>query len=334
MKHSLGSTTLRLTAWYLVIIMLISLVFSMVIFQLSDQALRRSLPRGGGPGQRALITDPEQFEIIRTQLADSSREELLRNLILLNLIMLVGGGGASYLLARRTLTPIHEALDAQSRFTSDASHELRTPLTAMRTEMEVALRDAGATKTELKQTLESNLEEVVSLQALSDNLLHLTSDSPLIMEPVSLDAVTDEALHAVRSLLKQKHITIDNQINSHMVSGNKDSLVQLVVILLDNAIKYSDPKSQITLSSLIQGKLVTLQVTDQGRGMSATDTAHVFERFYRASSSRSSSQVAGHGLGLSIAQRIAEKHDTTIEVTSELGVGSTFKTSLATAKSE
>jgi len=327
MKKSFGSAIIKLTLWYLLIIMLISLIFSTVIFQVSNQALLRSLPLGGGPGQHILITDPEQFEVLRSKLADVGRDELIQNLVFLNIIMLVSGGAASYLLARRTLTPMHEAMITQSRFTSDASHELRTPLTAMRTEIEVALRDSNASKTDYKETLASSLEEVVSLQSLSDNLLLLASDSPLKMETVSLDTVTKEALHSVRPLLRKKQITIDNQVESHAIKANKDSLVQLVVILLDNAIKYSDEQSRITLTNSLHSKTVTLAVTDQGRGMSATDAAHIFERFYRASPSRSSSQVAGHGLGLSIAQRIAEKHDTKIYVTSAPGEGSTFSVS-------
>jgi len=327
MKKSFDSATIRLTLWYLVIIMLISLIFSSVIFQVSNQTLTKSLPLGGGPGQRALITNPERFEKLRLQEVKAGRDDLLRNLVLLNFITLIGGGAASYLLARRTLTPIHDAMMALERFTSDASHELRTPLTAMRTEIEVALRDSNPTKTDLRETLTSSLEEVVSLQSLSDNLLLLTSDTPLVMESVSLDTVTKDALHSVRPLLRKKQITIDNQVGAHVIRANKDSLVQLVVILLDNAIKYSDEKSRITLTDSLHGKTVTLAVTDQGRGMSATDAAHIFERFYRASPSRSSSQVAGHGLGLSIAQRIAAKHDTTIEVSSAPGAGSTFSIS-------
>ena len=194
MNTSFNSAIIKLTLWYLVIIMLVSLVFSTVIFQVSDQALTRGFSFGDGPGQRALVTDLELFETLRTKRAQIGRDDLLQNLAFLNLMMLVGGGAASYLLAKRTLTPMHDAMAVQSRFISDASHELRTPLTAMRTEIEVALRGASSTKGDYKQALASSLEEVESLQKLSDNLLLLTSDGPLVMENIPLDAITSEAI--------------------------------------------------------------------------------------------------------------------------------------------
>jgi signal transduction histidine kinase len=141
------SATLKLTAWYLLIIMTISIAFSVVIYGVSSAELNRPFPvRALLNSHQRVIINSDDFEEVRQVFVSEGRERLLVNLVVANIATLALGGGASYLLARRTLRPIQEAMDAQGRFTSDASHELRTPLTALQTEIEVALRDRKLNK--------------------------------------------------------------------------------------------------------------------------------------------------------------------------------------------
>ena len=159
------SAVIRLTGWYLLILMSISVLFSFTIYnsvtsevQERLQALQSRYEQPGLPPS----VDPNHrlFSAFRIHQRETASRNIFFTLLYVNLLILLGGGVLSYLLARRTLRQIEESHDAQSRFTSDASHELRTPLAAMRSELEVAIRDPKMSKTEMRELLESNLEEV------------------------------------------------------------------------------------------------------------------------------------------------------------------------------
>ena len=130
------SAAFKLTLSYLALIMMVSIGFSIFVYQISvgelTSTLRRPLP---------MYYYQSNIDELRNQQARHGQINIQNNLILINIVTFIIGGVASYWLARRTLQPIEEAMEAQSRFTADASHELRTPLTAMQTEIEVALRD-------------------------------------------------------------------------------------------------------------------------------------------------------------------------------------------------
>src|SRR4030042_6455251 len=168
------SARIKLTLWYLLIIMAISVLFSLIIYRVQSNEPERVLLR-----QRTLIErggflrpgfGPPELE---PEILEEARRRLMLNLILINLGVLIISGGAAYFLAGRTLEPIEKALENQKRFVADASHELRTPLTTMKTELEVNLRSKGLVE-EAKKILESNLEEVDKLGYLSDKLLRLS----------------------------------------------------------------------------------------------------------------------------------------------------------------
>jgi signal transduction histidine kinase len=196
----------------------------------------------------------------------------------------------------------------------------------MQTEIEVSLRDPKLTKEETRELLESNLEEVGKLRVLSDSLLRLAQGNgkDLELKPVALDGVAEEAIARFAKAAKAKSIKVHNQVKASEVMGDHESLVEVMAILLDNAIKYSDKQTSITLSSETHGKYGLLSVKDEGQGLKASDIPHIFERFYRADTSRSKQRVEGYGLGLSIAKQIAAAHKGEIEVESAPGKGSTF----------
>ncbi len=328
-----SSARLKLTLSYLAIIMVLSVLFSMALYQVSASQIERGLQRGGVvfdkyansgiAGPRSMMID-----LGREQL-DQARRQLVANLLLLNLATLVVGGALSYWLARRTLEPIEEAMEAQSRFTADASHELRTPLTAMKSEIEVALRQSKLSSAEAKMLLASNLEEVAKLEALSNGLLRLsqyqTAIDPAALKLCDVHELVAEAVTRVTKAAKAQSITIEPEVSKGVsLQGDRESLVELLVILLDNAIKYSPPKTVVKITAAVHGSQVVLRVQDQGIGIKASDQPYIFNRFYRADQSRSKHEANGYGLGLSIAQRIVNLHDGTITVESAIGSGTTF----------
>lgn len=320
------AVVLRLTLFYLGIIMAMSIAFSFVIYHISSDELRRGARAPGAVVQ--MIDDPtlQTFESARRLQIDDSKTNLQRNLVLLNLGTLGLGAVISYGLARRTLQPIEEAFEAQGRFTADASHELRTPLTAMQTSIEVGLRNPKLTLAGSKELLQSMLDEVQKLSSLSNGLLKLTrnngQDMPL--KPVNLQNIAREAIDQLELTASHKNIQLNNDVQEVVVQGDHISLKEALVILLDNAIKYSPDDTTITLSSRQQGKFGFISVVDQGQGIKATDMAHIFDRFYRADAARSRDRVEGYGLGLSIAQKIAHAHGGTLDAKSRPGEGSTF----------
>lgn len=229
MNKQLSSATLKLTAWYLVILMGISLLFSVILFGLSTGELHRSL-RAPTPGMVSggMFFEDRYGEQLRESRYDEGVARMTGNLIILNLATLLVGGGLSYVLAQRTLRPIHEAMEAQGRFTSDASHELRTPLTVMQSEIEVGLRDPSATKADYRELLESSLDEVGRLHELSDRLLQLASERELELAPTSLDDVATEAMNRVIKVALQKDIAIDNTVGRVVAQANLEALADAV----------------------------------------------------------------------------------------------------------
>jgi len=230
-------------------------------------------------------------------------------------------------LARKTLNPIKEIVEKQDRFISDASHELRIPLAAMKGEIEVALRDKRLSLKEAKLLLKSNLEEVNKLKDLSHMLLTLASydqTKEINFNPISLKEVITDAYRKVEKKAREKKIKIIRNIQDVKIKGDYQSLVELILIILDNAIKYSHPRSKIYLSLEQVKNQAVVKIKDEGIGIKDSQLPYIFDRFYRGDTSRSKIKTTGYGLGLSIAKRIVDLHHGFIKVKSEFGKGSTF----------
>jgi signal transduction histidine kinase len=311
--------------------MAISLIFSTLIYRISSFELDRSIRHPEDlsvlrvqDDQRILFSQARQTRVIESQ------QHLRDNLIVLNISTLALGAIASYILARRTLQPIEEAMEAQSRFTADASHELRTPLAAMQTEIEVGLRNPKLDTKEATHLLKSALEEVGKLQHLSEGLLRLArGDGSLHMtEVIPLKETIVEAKEQLKNAAEQKNITVQLQLSDASVMGDSQAIKEVVVILLDNAIKYSNEKSRIKIELSTGHKQAVLKVHDTGVGIAEEDIPFIFERFYRGDSSRTKSGTNGYGLGLSIAKKIVQAHGGTIDASSTIGKGSVFTVAL------
>jgi two-component system sensor histidine kinase CiaH len=322
------SAILKLTAWYMLIVFLICVGFSFIIYGLSSVEFQRRLPAPDGSNIRI---NQSILDEIRDQRATEAQSRLAASLLVVNIGALTLGGFGSYFLARRTLHPIQLAAQAQGRFISDASHELRTPLAVMQSEIEIALRGAP-TKADLQTLAASNLEEVNRLRELSDRLLQLNSGGTIALGPVIVEqAVTEAAMPHFRRA-DEKSIDIINKTDTSVALASHDHLRDVLSILIDNAIKYSDPGAAITIKSHSNGRTVYVQVSDHGRGIDEHDLPLIFDRFYRADSSRTNADVSGHGLGLSIAKQIIERMHGDVSVKSVIGKGSTFTIKLDNAK--
>lgn len=322
-------TTLRLSASYLAIIMIMSISFSFVFYNTSSDQLGRQLPPDKFISARPGIHIGEFRDFFQDRI-DQGRRELMIRLIWLNVLTLAGASMVSYFLARKTLEPIEAAMEAQSRFAADASHELRTPLATMQAENEVALRSSKLTLPRAKELLRSNLEETVRLRSLSDSLLKLAREdhATLPLKKVSLSDCARDAINHVMKQAQAKNIRIDDQIAGTYVQSDPASLSQVLSILLDNAIKYSSNDTVVRIHAKISRNIVRISVSDEGQGIADADMPYIFERFYRADASRTKQHVEGHGLGLSLATKLVEQLQGELSVESTEGEGSTFTVAL------
>jgi len=319
------STTLRLTGWYLLILMSVSIIFSIIIFEVATSEIRVRLEGFQLNMQESIDLKPPSNRIVdlRTLEINKTKANLSIELIYINILVLATGGIGSYYLARRSLRPIERAHDAQSRFTSDASHELRTPLAVMKTEIEVALRDKEATSDELREVLSSNLEEVDKLSKLSEMLLSLSrlEHNKLELKPINLAKIAHNIVKD--SNLPASRLEIDSP-KILMANGNETAVSDLIKILIDNALKYSPEKSQISISLSKSGQGPKFEITNSGPGIHPDKINHIFDRFYRADTSRTGGKKGGHGLGLALAKNIVELHNGELSVDSVINKKTSF----------
>lgn len=328
------SATFRLTMWYVAIVVAVSLIFSAVVYHFATHALATGL-------HDQTLRIFREFPVFNNNPALSPGPDLhagnhriLLRLIDFNIVVLLFASFASYFLARRTLEPIEAAHEQQKRFTADVSHELRTPLTALKMGSEVALIGHESTKPELRAALQSNLEEANKMEVLINNLLRLTKldaqQVTLDFKQLSAKDLVEEALSLVDGAATTKHVTYENSVRATGLYGDRDCLVQLLVILLDNAIKYSPDKATIHVGSKRAQNILSISIRDEGVGINPEALPHVFERFYRADTARTAGDTDGYGLGLSIAKMIADVHNGTVTLSSTVGSGTIATLTLPT----
>ncbi|HEX4278739.1 MAG TPA: HAMP domain-containing sensor histidine kinase [Bryobacteraceae bacterium] len=223
---------------------------------------------------------------------------------------------------------LEAAVRTLSQFAADASHELRTPLAVIRTSAELALRRARSPEAYRSSLVEIS-EEAERMTRLVEDLLFLArgdaraAETPV--EPLDLDVLVQEIRSELLSLAGTKQIRISHipsQTGAAVVSGNAPALRRLILVLLDNAIKYSRPGSEVIVAVTGDAETAAVNVQDFGIGISPSDRPHIFNRFFQADKARADS---GFGLGLALADTIARAHGATIGVTSKEGAGSIFR---------
>jgi two-component system, OmpR family, sensor histidine kinase CiaH len=275
--------------------------------------------------------DPGDQYFINTQArqAEQTHDRLNRDILLFDLALLGIGALLSYWYAGRTLKPIEELHEQQKRFTSDASHELRTPLASMRLENEVFLRQKGFTEKEARSQIESNLEEVERLERLAANLLALNhyEHADMTHAPLSVGDMVQEAVERVRHTKGAESIRFTQDTMAANIDVNRESMIELIALLLDNAIKYGPKDGKVEIAGVLEDESYTLTVRDHGPGIADADLPHIFERMYRGDKARSS-KVSGHGIGLSLARQIAAANDATLHAGNAPGGGAVFTLTL------
>lgn len=329
---------LKLTLWYLAIILSISLAFSTVIYKAVSTELERfgrmqkfRIERGLQEGEwQPPLVKRENFPPIPDidpELLWETKQRVLLTLAFINFSIAVGAGLLGYLLAGWTLKPIQEMLNQQNRFITDASHELRTPITSLKSNLEVNLRDKKLSLLNARLLMKESLKDVDKLQSLADSLLQLAQyqkpNSHLVFEPVLLINIVNNAVRRVQSIAKKKKITITQKVPHIKIKANQHSLEDLIIIFLDNAIKFSPVGNKISIVGEKLEGTAKLSIRDQGMGISKKDLPHIFERFYRSENLKTN-QSRGYGLGLAIAKSIADINKININVASIPNKGSTF----------
>jgi signal transduction histidine kinase len=317
------SARVKLTLFYLLILLAFCLTLTLSFRLLFEHEYSRSndAERIGVTelfARRYLVTGPRplnDFTDIQEDQAGQVRQRLNRDLVLINIAALAIGGALSYWFAGRTLEPIEEAHEAQARFASDASHELRTPLTNLRLENEVFLRQKQFSEHEARELIHSNLEEVQRLEGLSTNLLALTQygHAPLDLKRTPVRRIVEDALKLKQKMANDKRVSFKNEAVPAMLLGHHDSLVELLAILLDNAIKYGPEQSTVTVGGRKEDGYYLVWVQDAGPGVPEQDLPHIFDRLFRGDKARSS-KVSGYGLGLALAKTIAAANNADIRV--------------------
>lgn len=330
------SATLKLTAWYIAILMSISVLFSVAIYNVASNevsarlaGLQQTIEEDG---MTYTFPPRNDFLNLRDQQARTAAIHLSISLVYANLVILIAGGAGAYFLAKRTLQPIERALEAQSRFVSDASHELRTPLAVMQAELEVILREPRLSTEEARETLQSNLEEVQKLSKLTTALLQLSKSdvSEIDTHPVNITKLTRMICKKYDATGTRLHLKAPK--TTLYTIANDIGIEELLTILIDNALKYSPVSSVISASLAREHNSVAFTITNEGVGIPAEKLPYIFDRFYQADRSRGPYSKDGFGLGLSLAKKIVELHHGSLSVRSGEDQPTTFTVLLPIAK--
>lgn len=247
-------------------------------------------------------------------------------------IALVFAIGAGYFMAKRAMLPLRIAYEKQQQFAADASHELRTPLSVLLSSLDVFKYCRGQSEDLFSQhILDDMRDEIRKMTELIDDLLLIARSDEreglgIHCEEFDLTQAVEEVAQKLSSSGKAKELDIAVRVEPKLrVCGDRKKLERLVLILLDNAAKYTPQNGEIMIEAKkgSGSKSVEISVSDTGVGIGKEDLSKIFDRFYQADKSRSDGE-RGSGLGLSIAQEIVQAHQGRIEVKSELGKGSIF----------
>ena len=250
-------------------------------------------------------------------------------LMFLGVVALIIAAIFGHIMAGRAIIPLKEAYEKQRQFAADASHELRTPLAVVMASADLLLMDQSITSPFLKQVIGDVKSEVQKMSKLvSDLLMVARSDNNALkvtIKKFDLGAMLNQNVRMMTPLAEKKNIELKGEnIQKVEIQADEQKIKQLILILVDNAIKYTPEGGNVTVRiESIEDIKVTFSVQDSGIGIAKEDQDKIFERFYRVDKARSR-EIGGNGLGLSIASEIVRLHEGKISVESELGEGTKF----------
>lgn len=304
-----------------------------------DGAVYRVLNVKASPETQALQAAAlPEFKIGHYQLVSniSTEVNMINTVLGLIIIGIILGGGISVIaglyLADRALVPVRSSWNKQQQFIVDASHELRTPLAVLQTHTELLLRHPDHTIEQDSREISTILKEIRRMKKLVNGLLTLSqSDAERValqMKLLPIDGMIDHAAQQFAPLAELKQIELTWKADSGAdVNGDEERLQQLLLIILDNAVKYTREKGSIHILCKKSVNTVTIQVKDNGIGIPADELPHIFERFYRGDKVRNRTE-GGTGLGLAIAEWIVARHNGKIYAESEQSAGTTMTVTL------
>ena len=258
-------------------------------------------------------------------------------LIFLGLLALVIATVIGHFMAGRAIIPMKEAYDKQKQFAADASHELRTPLAVVMASADLLLADPSIQNPFLKEILGDLKDEVKKMSKLvSDLLMVARSDNNALkvkMQKIDLGKLLEQNIRMMTPLAEKKEISlVGENFRKMILTGDEQKIKQLILILVDNAIKYTPNGGKVIVRhEKSESNRAIFSVQDSGIGIAPEDQEKIFERFYRVDKVRSR-EMGGNGLGLAIAMEILKLHDGKIFVDSEPGHGTKFTVELKIKK--
>lgn len=235
---------------------------------------------------------------------------------------------ASIVMAKRTLNPLYVMIKKQNEFVQNVSHELRTPLTIIQAKQELLLRDPEAKIIDKTEEISTTLSESQRLAKIIKDLMLLTRADNKQLEIQKSEVEIDEFIENIYKTycelfeIEDKKLYIDLKYKQ-MASIDTNKIYQVMVILLDNALKYTETGDSVTISTFLKDGKCVIEVKDTGIGISDNAINHVFERFYREDKARNR-ETGGSGLGLSIGAMIVSAHGGTIKATHNTPKGTVF----------
>jgi two-component system, OmpR family, sensor histidine kinase CiaH len=253
---------------------------------------------------------------------------LVYTFIAVGLVMFIIIFFVSRFFANRYIAPVKEAFNKQKQFIADASHELKTPLTVISTNTDVLISNSEDTIQNQSKWLYRIKSETERMKTLTGDLLYLTemddARASMIFAPFNISEAVESVILTMEAVIFEKNIMLCYEIEPNLtVRGNMEQIKQVVMILLDNAINYTNAKGSITLKLKKRHHDIMLTVTNTGDGIASEHLDKIFDRFYRTDPSRSR-QHGGYGLGLAIAKSIVEQHKGKIYAKSTVNESTTF----------
>ena len=272
-----------------------------------------------------------RMQMVNRPTAQEVRDDLFESLLFTNLILILLASFSSYWLAKKTLKPIKDAYERQQHFLSDASHELRTPLSILTIELENEL--TSSTKEQDKEKLQSKMDEVKRMTKIVNDLLVLSrlDEERIPTKPVQIhiEQVIEKIIKRLQPLAESNGISLTyiHKSEDTTITIDEDLLTHALTNFILNAVIYNKNQGKVEVLTHIEKKEFIVEIIDTGIGISKSDLQNIFERFYRTDKSRSR-KTGGTGLGLSIAQSAIHHLNGTLEIESDVNIGTKVKVHL------